>query len=90
MKYCSKCVTPETAETHDFNSKNICSVCNQIEDKNKIDWNERQNDLDQLISIYKDKYDYDCIVPFSGGKGLSICIMVFSKAKKLKPLCSKI
>ena len=86
MKYCSKCVTPETAETHDFNSKNICSVCNQIEDKNKIDWNERQNDLDQLISIYKDKYDYDCIVPFSGGKDSVFALWYLVKKKKLKPL----
>ena len=86
MKYCSKCVTPETAETHDFNSKNICSVCNQIEDKNKIDWNERQNDLDRLISIYKDKYDYDCIVPFSGGKDSVFALWYLVKQKKLKPL----
>ena len=41
MKYCTKCVIPETAETHEFNEKNVCSVCNQIENKNKIDWNER-------------------------------------------------
>jgi N-acetyl sugar amidotransferase len=86
MKYCSKCVTPETAETHEFNSKNICSVCNQIEDKNKIDWNKRQNDLDQLISIYKDKYDYDCIVPFSGGKDSVFALWYLVKQKKLKPL----
>ncbi len=86
MKYCSKCVTPETAETHEFNSKNICSVCNQIEDKNKIDWNERQNDLDRLISIYKDKYDYDCIVPFSGGKDSVFALWYLVKQKKLKPL----
>ena len=30
MKFCSKCVTPETAETHIFNKNGACSVCSQI------------------------------------------------------------
>ena len=86
MKYCTKCVIPETAETHEFSDKNVCSVCHQIEDKKKINWDERQNDLDQLILEYKDKYDYDCIVPFSGGKDSVFALWYLVTQKKLKPL----
>ena len=85
MKYCTKCVIPETAETHEFNEKNVCSVCNQIENKNKIDWNERGKNLDELIAKYKNKYDYDCIIPFSGGKDSTFALWYLVK-KSLRPL----
>ena len=86
MKYCSKCVIPETAETHEFSQDNVCSVCTQIEKKNIIDWNKRGEDLDELISKYKNKYDYDCIVPFSGGKDSTFALWYLVEKKKLNPL----
>jgi len=86
MKYCSKCVTPETAETHQFGKDNVCSVCTQIEKKNIINWNDRGKNLDELISKYKNKYDYDCIVPFSGGKDSTFALWYLVKKKKLNPL----
>ena len=36
MKFCSKCTIPETAETLVFDETGACSVCNQIDYKNKI------------------------------------------------------
>ena len=86
MKICSACVTPETAETNTFDSNNKCSVCKQIEFKNDIDWNQRGKDLDELIKNYKDKYTYDCIVPFSGGKDSCFALWYLVKKKKLNPL----
>ena len=44
----------------------FCMYTNR--EKNEIDWKKRSDLLDELINIYKGKYDYDCIVPFSGGK----------------------
>ena len=42
MKYCTKCVMPETAESLSFKDS-CCSVCNQIEFKEtNIDWNEKK------------------------------------------------
>jgi hypothetical protein len=38
LKKCTKCITPETAETITFDSEGVCSVCRQIEEKEKIDW----------------------------------------------------
>ena len=77
---------PETSETLIFSEKNKCSVCTQIEKKDKIDWNKRASLLDQLIEKYRGKYDYDCIVPFSGGKDSTFTLWYLVVKKKLKPL----
>ncbi len=86
MKFCSKCTIPETAETLVFDEKGACSVCNQIEYKNKIDWKKRYNDLDKLIEKYSKDNKYDCIVPFSGGKDSTFALWYLVKKKKLNPL----
>ena len=83
MKFCTNCVIPETAESHKFDNKNVCSVCNQISTKNeKIDWNARGKSLDKLIGQFKNKNNYDCIVPFSGGKDSVFALWYLVKIKK--------
>ena len=86
MKFCNKCVIPETAETNTFNDSGTCSVCTQIEVKSRINWEDRTEDLDILIDKYKGKSDYDCIVPFSGGKDSAFALWYLVKQKKLRPL----
>ena len=84
MKYCTKCIIPETSETIGFDQKGVCTVCNQVEYKNEIiNWEERNDALKDIIKKYKGKYAYDCIVPFSGGK-TCFCFMAFSCSKKIK------
>ena len=87
MKYCSKCVIPETAETHSFSSDGSCSVCNQIDiKKSKIDWKDREKKLEVLLKNYRGKFSYDCIVPFSGGKDSVFALWYAIKKLNLKPL----
>ncbi|KJV07744.1 ATPase, partial [Elstera litoralis] len=87
MRICSRCMMPETAETLGFDEQGVCSVCRQIEVKqDQIDWNQRGQDLDTLIEQYRGKYDYDCIVPFSGGKDSAFTLWYLVKVKKLKCL----
>ena len=87
MKICSKCVIPETAETLTFNKEDgSCTVCNNSKIKNEIDWDERNRTLDRLIKDYKNKFSYDCVVPFSGGKDSTFALWYLVKIKKLKPL----
>ena len=50
MKICTKCVIPETAETNTYDDTGICSVCKQIEVKSRINWQDRAQDLDDIIN----------------------------------------
>jgi hypothetical protein len=69
MKSCTRCLTVETVDTITFDEEGVCSVCRQGEFKaDKIDWDDRQKQLDALIDEYAHKGQYDCIVPYSGGK----------------------
>src|SRR5689334_15700990 len=69
MLSCSKCLLPETAEATSFDDAGSCSVCRQIEVRDtQIDWNERHQQMMDLVAQYRDKGLYDCIVPYSGGK----------------------
>lgn len=87
MKSCAKCVMPETSETLSFDTKGVCSVCRQIEYKQtNIDWNERQGELARITDQLRGTGDYDCIVPFSGGKDSTFALWYVVEKLKLKPL----
>ena len=87
LKKCVKCGLPETYETIEFNSDGTCNICSQKDFKDvNINWNERKQQLDALIGEYRDRHDYDCIVPFSGGKDSTFTLFYLVKEYKLKPL----
>jgi len=84
---CTKCVLPETHETIVFDSKGVCNVCRQQEFKQeKVDWNAKQKELDELIEQYRGKNDYDCLIPFSGGKDSTWTLHYLCKRYGIKPL----
>ena len=87
LKRCTRCALPETHESITFDAEGICNVCRQVEFKQeRIDWDARAGDLDALIEEYRGKYDYDCIVPFSGGKDSTFTLWYLVREKGLKPL----
>lgn len=87
LKRCSRCTLPETHETISFDEEGVCNVCRQHDYKQeKIDWNARKHDFEKLIEMYKGKYSYDCIIPFSGGKDSTYTLYNLVTEWKLKPL----
>lgn len=87
MRFCSRCLLPETVESLHFDENGVCSVCRQVEYKqNEIDWEKRGQMLDRLIEGVRGKHDYDCLVPFSGGKDSVFTLWYLVAVKKLKPL----
>lgn len=87
MKLCSKCVIPETHETIHFDGAGVCSICRQHEYKQeKIDWKQRKVEFDQLIQQYRGQNQYDCLVPFSGGKDSTWTLYYLVKEYGIKPL----
>ena len=78
---------PETSESLTFDGGAVCSVCHQIDyKKTQIDWDERAHELDRELERTRGKYDYDCIVPFSGGKDSTFTLWYLVTQKKVKPL----
>lgn len=87
MQKCGKCGLPETYETIEFDPFGVCNICRQKEHKDEsIDWSDRKRMLDDLVAEYKGKYDYDCIVPFSGGKDSTFTLKYLIEEYQLKPL----
>ena len=87
LKKCNKCQLPETYETIEFDSKGGCNICASATFKNaKIDWEDRKKQLDKIIEENRNKYSYDCIIPFSGGKDSAYTLNYLVKEYKIKPL----
>jgi N-acetyl sugar amidotransferase len=84
---CLRCGLPETYETIEFDSAGICNICRQKEFKDSaIDWTERKRQLGELIEQYRGKHEYDCIVPFSGGKDSTYTLWYLVTHYRVKPL----
>ena len=50
IKYCKKCVFPETKPDLSFNEEGVCSACVAAEDKDKgIDWEERKSEFFKIV-----------------------------------------
>ncbi len=87
LKRCTRCTTPETHETIVFDENGVCNICLQQDFKQEaIDWSAKKEELDKLIEQYRGKYDYDCIVPFSGGKDSTWTLHYLVKEYGIKPL----
>jgi len=87
MKYCTKCILPDTHETISFDEEGVCNVCRQAEKKHlDIDWAARRKMLDSIVEQYKGKGIYDCIVPYSGGKDSVFQLWYIVTQLEMKPL----
>ena len=88
LKKCGNCLLPETYETLVIaDDRKSCNMCQTSTFKQtEIDWDRRKKMLDKVIKKYRGKYDYDCIVPFSGGKDSTYTLMYLMKEYKVKPL----
>lgn len=84
VKFCTKCVmsNQRPASTQEFkhtieskkvtlniDDDGVCDACRTAEIKNKINWQQREEELLRLLDKYRrNDGHYDCIVPGSGGK----------------------
>jgi len=69
VKICAKCIQPNTRPGIFFSQESICGACLWEEEKNKINWSKRIEELKEIVEIAKNKKaDYDCVIGVSGGK----------------------
>src|SRR3989338_667787 len=73
VQYCSRCIMPNTRPRVVFDREGVCNACRHAEDKwNTVNWEERKKEFLELIAPYRFKAgEWDCIVPWSGGKDSS-------------------
>jgi N-acetyl sugar amidotransferase len=87
MRRCSRCLLPETHETITFDDEGVCNICRGQEFRNsEVDWAAKKVELDGLIETYRGGADYDCIIPFSGGKDSTWTLYYLVKEYGIKPL----
>lgn len=89
MKYCKKCLFPDTKPDLFFNDKGICSAClTSFKKYDNINWEEKKQEFDDIIEKYKkDDIGYDCIIPVSGGKDSTYQTYFIKEVYGLNPLC---
>jgi N-acetyl sugar amidotransferase len=70
MKYCKRCLQPDTRPNTIFREDGICPACSYFEALQNVDWQERYEILRDLLANFKrEKGQYhDCIIGVSGGK----------------------
>lgn len=70
MKYCSRCLQPDTRPNSKFTPEGICPACDYFVRLRDVDWQERFEILEDLLASSprgSGQY-YDCIIGVSGGK----------------------
>ena len=86
IKYCNRCCMPETMEGITFDEFGICTPCRSSEEKMHIDWEIRENQLNQIINTFKKVDYYDCLLPMSGGKDSMFQAYILTNKYGLTPL----
>ena len=87
-KQCKKCLYTDDHPLNLFiDNEGICSGCRVHEEKYKIDWEEKEKQLFNLIKEYKKfNNNYDCIVPVSGSADSFFIVDYVVNKLNLNPL----
>lgn len=88
MKYCVKCVMPDTRPGIKFNKYGVCSACQSYEHRRMIDWDKRQEEFEKICNKYRGMNDggYDCAIAVSGGKDSHYQVYLMKEVMKMNPI----
>src|SRR3989339_707957 len=88
MKICENCVLPETFPGISFDQEGVCNFCRDFkgEDNLKEEKEEYFVKFQDLIKQLKGGGDYDCALPYSGGKDSTYTLYLLKEVFKLKVL----
>ncbi len=90
MRYCKKCIMPDTRPEQVFDASGVCDACNSAEKKHKvIDWKKRREEFEEILKRYRNpKGDWwDCVIPVSGGKDSCHQAWTMKHEYGMNPLC---
>ena len=84
IQFCKKCVFPSIGViTSSITPDGECTGCKVSDEKKIIDWDKRFLQLKKLIR--KQKNNYDCLIPVSGGKDSYFQTHIIKNVLKLNP-----
>lgn len=88
IQYCNRCLYPETKPDLLLDSEGVCNGCRNFENRASVDWIKREKELTEILGHYrsKNKSNYDCIVPVSGGKDSTYQVVMMLE-RGMNPLC---
>ena len=88
MKYCKKCVMPDTRPGIRFDENGVCSACQSFERRKTIDWEARFEELKTLCDKYRgiNGDSYDCAVAVSGGKDSHYQVYLMKEVLGMNPI----
>lgn len=80
---------PETRPRITFDEHGVCNACLWAEEKKKLDWSKRWDQLIMLCEKHKriNPHGFNCIVPVSGGKDSSYVAYKMKHVLGMNPLC---
>jgi N-acetyl sugar amidotransferase len=71
MRYCQRCILPETRPGLVLGADGVCSACRAHEQRTseQVDWEERRRAFAAIAEDARGRArDWDCVIPVSGGK----------------------
>lgn len=69
MRYCAKCILPDTRPNLVLQADGVCNACAAHASKQRIDWGGREQAFAAVVQLAKSRASgYDCLIPVSGGK----------------------
>jgi N-acetyl sugar amidotransferase len=70
MKYCKKCVQPDTRPKIEVDENGVCYACKFAEEREHVDWQKREEELREIAEWAKKNSQgkHNCIIGVSGGK----------------------
>lgn len=88
VRYCSRCLYPDSKPDLKFDARGVCSACVGHENRKAVDWDKRRAEFVAVTDRYRSKNgsNYDCIVPVSGGKDSTYQVIRLLQ-QGLNPVC---
>ena len=91
MRYCKRCLQPDTRPNVVFDDEQICFACRYEESKATIDWAAREAELREIAEEAKQEAKkrgniYDCVIGVSGGKDSTFQALYARDRLGLNPL----
>ncbi len=69
MRYCRRCIIPDTRPNISFDATGLCSACAAYEARPQVDWAKREAAFRDVVAQAQARSKgYDCVIPVSGGK----------------------